>query len=218
MFEKKTNLYDQMQEDNDNWTDLMKKSMPRFRTDYFELQFSNNKTLYQPGPPNPDNNKIPSWFDTPGNSNTVFSDLENQQSTSQKKVFETQFLIQDSTRKIRWKITDETRTIAGFNCRRANAMIMDSVYVVAFYTDEITCYGGPESFCGLPGMILGVALPHQHITWFATKVEAMTVAEGNLKIPVKGKKTTSKELRATLADKLKDWGKGGKRYALVAMI
>jgi len=218
MFEKKTNLYDQMQEDNDNWSDLMKKAMPRFRSDYFELQFSNNKTLYQPGPVNPENNKIPSWFDMPGNNNTVFCDLENQQSTSQKKVFETQFLIQDSTRKIRWKITDETRTIAGFNCRRANAMILDSVYVVAFYTDEITCYGGPESFCGLPGMILGIALPHQHITWFATKVEAVSVAEANLKIPVKGKKTSNKELRATLADKLKDWGKGGKRYALVTMI
>jgi GLPGLI family protein len=48
--------------------------------------------------------------------------------------------------------------IAGFNCRRANAMIMDSIYVVAFYTDEILTTGGPESFSGLPGMILGVAL------------------------------------------------------------
>src|ERR1700760_3366142 len=57
-FEKKINLYDQMQDDDQTWSELMKKTMPRFRTDYFELVFTKNKTLYQPGRPNPDNDKI----------------------------------------------------------------------------------------------------------------------------------------------------------------
>ncbi|HEY4149704.1 MAG TPA: GLPGLI family protein [Chitinophagaceae bacterium] len=216
-FEKKINLYDQMQEENETWSDLMKKAIPKFRTDYFELLFTKNKTLYQPGRPNPDNNKI-QFDEQPAQDNRVYSDLEHEKSISQKKVFEQVFLVQDSTRKIQWKITDETRTIAGFTCRRANAIIMDSVYVVAFYTDEITSTGGPESFSGLPGMILGVAVPHQHITWFATKVEATPVAETEFKIPSKGKKTTGKELKATLGERMKEWGKQGKRILLVSMI
>ena len=216
-FEKKINLYDQMQEENETWSELMKKAIPKFRTDYFDLLFSKNKTLYQPGRPNPDNNKI-RFDEQPAENNTVYSDLDNAKSISQKKVFEQVFLVQDSTRKINWKITDETRTIAGFACRRANAIIMDSVYVVAFYTDEIITAGGPESFSGLPGMILGVAVPHQHITWFATKVLATPVADTDLKIPVKGKKTTGKELKETLNDRMKDWGKQGKRIILVTMI
>ncbi len=57
--------------------------------------------------------------------------------------------MQDSTRKITWKITDEMREIAGFSCRRANAIMLDSIYVVAFYTDQIPVSGGPESFSGL---------------------------------------------------------------------
>jgi GLPGLI family protein len=31
---------------------------------------------------------------------------------------------------------------------------MDSVFIVAFYTDQIVTSGGPESFNELPGMIL----------------------------------------------------------------
>ena len=97
--------------------------------------------------------------------------------------------------------------IAGFQCRRANAIIMDSIYVVAFYTDDIVASGGPESFTGLPGMILGVSLPHQHVSWFATKVSAQPVTASQLKVPVKGKKVTYTSLKESLKEVMKDWGK-----------
>jgi len=215
-YEKKINLYAQLDdEDDQGWKDLMKKSMPQFKTTYFDLMFNGNKTLYKPGRENTDNNRI---WQQPAEDNVVFTDLDKAQSTSQKNVYEQAFLIQDSTRKIQWKITDETRTIAGFECRRANALIMDSVYIVAFYTDAITTSGGPESFTGLPGMILGVAIPHEHITWFATKVYTETVTDVQLKAPAKGKKTTNTSLKETLQDRMKDWGKWGKRYIQQIMI
>src|SRR5690606_26879032 len=49
-------------------------------------------------------------------------------------------------------------------------VIYDTIYVVAFYTDEILLRGGPEGFGGLPGTILGLAIPRYNTTWFATKV------------------------------------------------
>lgn len=215
-FEKKVNLYAQVDdEDDDTWKDLMKKMMPKFKTTYFDLEFNGNKTLFKPGRENTDNNKL---WQQPAEDNTVFTSLADSMSTTQKNVFEQTFLLHDSTRKIKWKITDEMRNIAGFDCRRANALVMDSIYVVAYYTDQITTTGGPESFNGLPGMILGLALPHEHITWFATKVYTENITDAQLIPPSKGKKATSSSLLTTLQDLMKDWGKWGKRYQRLIMI
>lgn len=213
-FEKKINLYARMDEDN-SWSELEKKSMPQFKTTYFDLLFTRNKSIYRPGRENTDNNKL---WEQPAEENVVYSDLDNSKSISQKKVFEQLFLVQDSLRRIKWKITDESRVIAGFNCRRANAIIMDSIYVVAFYTDEILTPGGPESFTGLPGMILGVSLPHQHLTWFATKVQAVKVADTEISIPQKGKKITNTALKQTLQENLKQWGKEGRNYIQATLL
>jgi len=224
-FEKRINKYAQMEDDaeNDNdqsWKDLIKKGMPQFKVTYFDLTFNGNKTLFAPGRENADNNKVAMWWawTQPAEDNTVFTDLDKGMSTSKKNIFDDAFLIQDSTRKIEWKITDETRTIAGLECRRANALIQDSIYVVAFYTDAITTTGGPESFTGLPGMILGLAIPHEHVTYFATKVYAETIPDAALKAPTKGKKFTNASLLATLKDRMKDWGKEGSRYIRWIMI
>jgi len=204
-FEKKLNQHAAIEGD-DGWSELEKKSLSQFKITYFDLQFTRTKTLYKPGREGTGNTM--GWFsELPAQENTVYSDLEQDKCISQKKVFEQQFLVQDSIRKIRWKLTDETRVIAGFNCRRANAIIMDSIYVVAFYTDEILTTGGPESFNGLPGMILGVALPHQHVSWFATKVESVPVTDSQLTPPQKGKKVNNAGLKETVGAALKDWGK-----------
>lgn len=80
-------------------------------------------------------------------------------------------IIQDTVKKVKWRITDEYRDIAGFNCRRANGLTPDSVYVVAYFTPELPVSGGPESISGLPGMILGLVVPSQHVSYFANKVE-----------------------------------------------
>ncbi|MFT3934633.1 MAG: GLPGLI family protein [Chitinophagaceae bacterium] len=206
-FEKRVNLYARLDE-SDSWSELQKKTMPKFRSTYFDLLFSKNRSVYQPGRENPDNTNTNMFFENSvASENVVYTELDSAKSISQKKAFEEVFLFSDSTRHIDWKITDETRIIAGFQCRRANAIIMDTIYVVAFYTDEILAPGGPESFNGLPGMILGVSLPHQHLTWFATKVSAIDVSAAQLKAPTKGKKVTMKSIQDILKERLKYWGK-----------
>ncbi len=183
-----------------------KKNQPQFKKLKSILSFGDNKTMFMP---------VEDEAGTPGfwgdeamvkQNNTTFTDLLAGTFVSQKSVFESTFLVKDSTRKIHWKITDETREIAGYVCRRANALVLDSVYVVAFYTDEIAVSGGPESFTGLPGMILGVALPHENITWFATKVTEATVDQKALNPPKKGKPVNGKQLMETLHAAMKDWG------------
>jgi GLPGLI family protein len=95
---------------------------------------------------------------------------------------------------------------------------MDSVFVVAFYTDEITIPGGPESFNGLPGMILGLVINRLHTTWYATKVELNGVNVKDIVPPQKGKVTTNAELMETLKKSLSDWGEYANRNIWAIMI
>lgn len=202
-FERTANVHKQFQ--NDSWGEQLKKTLPQFKTDYFDLYFDNDKTLYKPGRTT-SGVKPPEWINGPGNENVVFNDLSAGTTISQKGVFETEYLIQDSLRKADWKITTDTRTIAGFECRKATTIIMDSVYVVAFYTDQIIPPGGPESFNGLPGMILGLAVPRLNTTWFATKLELVDVKPTDLIAPKKGKKSNVADLNQQLKTLMKNWG------------
>ncbi len=226
-YEKKVNMYGVIKKainkDNENWYgpafESYKKTQPQFKILKSTLTFGNNKSLYTPV--KDDSPPSNSWFsDMPlaQQINNVYTDLNNYYSITNKKVFDETFLVKDTARKINWKITNETREIAGYSCRRANAIVMDSIYVVAFYTDEIPVAGGPESFTGLPGMILGVALPHDNVTWFATKVVDIPVAETSLKAPAKGKVVTYAGLKTTLTNALKDWGEYGKKFFSIYLL
>ncbi|HTF29652.1 MAG TPA: GLPGLI family protein [Flavitalea sp.] len=215
-FERKVNLH-KLYDYEGTWGDYIKKNAPQFITHYFDFIFKGNQSVYKPGRDVSDA-KTANWSNFPGNGNTVYNDYSTDKFLSSKQVFEQLFLIQDSLPKINWKITADTRKIAGFLCRRAEAIIMDSVFVVAFYTDEILATGGPESFNGLPGMILGIGIPRMHLTLFATKLELTEVKDTDIKVPAKGKKTNVADLKKTLQSSMKDWGKEASRNIWFLMI
>ncbi|ULQ57580.1 GLPGLI family protein [Flavihumibacter rivuli] len=212
-FERKINVHRQWEPD-DNDAEFFKEFMskqPKTNTAYFDLLFREGQTIYKPGKDGDGKGEMIGWLLGPAKENSVLTQLAQQRITSRKKVFEDNFLIEDSIRQYEWHITNELRTIAGFECRKAVTRICDSVYVVAFYTEEIPVSGGPESFSGLPGMILGLAVPRLFTTWFATKVELVEPKATDFVLNGKGKKITPKELEATLQKSMADWKKNGPR-------
>lgn len=214
-FERKTNVHRLFytQEEFSSWNETFRKLIPQFQVDYFDLVFTEEKTLYKPGRENPDQKR--GFMTPPANENVVFKDLQHHTVVAQKQVYETQFLILDSMRDVSWKLLPEIRTIAGFECRKAVGRICDSVVVVAFYTDEIVPSGGPESFHGLPGMILELAIPRLYTTWIATKVELLQPGEESKIVPPsRGKKATSSEMLKKVDDGIKDWGEKYRDKAL----
>ena len=107
------------------------------------------------------------------NQNTdryFYQDLKNNTSEVQLEIDE-KYIIKDTLNNITWRFTDEYREIAGFECRRVNGSTPDSLYLVAFYTDQIPVSAGPALSSGLPGMILGLAIPEMHIQYWATQVD-----------------------------------------------
>ncbi|MEO6851131.1 MAG: GLPGLI family protein [Mucilaginibacter sp.] len=218
-FEKKVNMYALIKKLSsggneaiyDQAFDLYKKSQPQFKTLKSTLSFANGKMLFKPeqdDSPTGIFGNIP----TATQNNIIYTDLESGVNITQKKVFDETFLLKDSIRNIKWKITDETSEISGYTCRRANGLVMDSIYVVAFYTTEIPVSGGPESFSGLPGMILKVALPHENVIWTATSVTDTSLPANTVIPPKKGKPTNYKDLITTLRSVMKNWGVEGQSY------
>ncbi|THU39167.1 GLPGLI family protein [Niastella caeni] len=175
-------------------------SLPEFDILYRELVFSNNQLLYLPG--------RKGTLTSHPNDNSVYSDLDTRKTIAKQTFINEAYIIEDSVRPIKWKIGNEIRKIAGFECRKAIGIIHDSVYVVAFYCPEIIPQGGPEFFSGLPGMILGLAIPRYFTTWFATKIELASLDESTIAPPTvkKSKQYSKNELADILSRKYKEAG------------
>lgn len=215
-FEKKFNIHKEME--GDSWFDNFKDKMPKFQTSYFNLYFSPGKTLYEKGKETEE--KVMFWGEDRSLNDIIYSDLEHGTFAKRQNVFEEKFLLSDSIRKINWRIFNETREIAGFECRKAAGIILDSVYVIAFYTDQIPVNGGPLCFTNLPGMILGIAIPRLNITVMATKLELETVKADKITSPPPGrlKKTNYNDFSAVLLKAMADWGKYGQKNRLNFML
>ena len=190
--------------------DNYKRSSPQFAKLNSTLIFNDNKTLFTPIAPttpiaNYNNNPVAKQF------NTIYTDLAANTTTTQKEISNEFFLVKDSTRKITWRLTDETQDVAGYSCRRANGLMLDSIYVVAYYTDKIWVSGGPESFAGLPGMILKVAVPHENVIWTATKVTVETIPPATIipPAPKKANQINNKQLYDILKKYTQSWGSVG---------
>jgi GLPGLI family protein len=210
-FERKNNVHKQMEDmmkgnpGSAAMFDNMKKNIPKYKTDIFELFFNESQSVYKPAPNGISESKMMMGA-MPAERNVVFNDYTTHTFTAEKKIFEKTYLIQDSFRNAQWKITEEFRKIAGFNCRRAETIINDSLYVIAFYTDGILAPGGPESFNGLPGMILGIVMPRLNLTYFATKVDNYLPLEKDIAPPTKGDKKSTNQVVKAIEESTKQWG------------
>lgn len=113
-------------------------------------------------------NNLDFYIDFPTES--VYRDLSTDSILIRKNVIGESIFLKDKSFSIKWKFTNEKMDIAGYECRRANGVLNDSIYVVAFYSEEIQVSLGPSIFGGLPGMILGISIPHDNINIFAKNI------------------------------------------------
>lgn len=217
-FEKRVNqfsFYDK-EDDESPWVVEMKKVFPKMVNEIYYLDFNEHKSVYKLAKENADIKYM--WGRKPSETDVTVKEIKTNQILLQRDIFEQTYLVKDSLQNYEWKISNETRLIAGFECRKAVTKICDSVYIVAFYTDEITVSSGPESFGGLPGMILGLAVPRLQITWFATKVELKEPTEAMLNPKQKGKTVTWQVYEKDLQKAMKDWGKYGSKVMWTSLL
>jgi GLPGLI family protein len=105
-------------------------------------------------------------------------------------------IIEDTLVYPTWKMLNDVREIAGHICM--NATCTDTVKgqkIIAWFALDIPSPAGPERFCGLPGLILGLEVNGGAMEIMAQKIEKVPM-EDHLVIPVKfdGRKIKGKHI------------------------
>ena len=109
----------------------MKSMIPEFRTDKFELIFNENASLFR----SVVDDEAPDPFANAGGGGggmrmnfrmptaNTYTDLAKQMQYEERAFFEKEFLIVDSLKQYKWKLSEETKTIAKQLCKKATTMI-----------------------------------------------------------------------------------------------
>lgn len=220
----------------------MQQQIPKSRTDHFELHFANNQSVWKQEVTNEDDNFIGDpgegggmqiRFSSAGSNDILFNDFDKKRRVESREMMDKKFLIDDSIRPLKWKMTGETKTILGHNCMKATATqvsqrsqmtmndgkmerkeVSDTIQVVAWFATDIPVAAGPAEFQGqLPGLILDLETGGGRLVYKATKItEKADVAI--IKEPTGKKRYTQAEFRTEREKMLKEMesnGGGGRR-------
>jgi len=123
------------------------------------------------------------------NGKVLYQDLKAGTADIQLDIDE-KYMLSETLDSITWRFTEEFRNIAGINCRRVNGATKDSLYLIAYYSEEIPISAGPALTHGLPGMILGLVIPEMHIQYWATAINY-----SNKLVPTDWREKKSKQMK-----------------------
>jgi GLPGLI family protein len=189
-------LYDRTAQMRINLSEEEGGEQVRTRTDKFELNFTDNKSLWKAAEKENDEAEninrdgMQIRMVVAGSDDVLFNDLGTGKTTELRVFFDKKFIIDDSTRKLRWKIGEETKIILNHTCRKATATtvnprmmmninngkmerkeIQDTAAVTAWFTDEIPVSAGPGEYQGqLPGLILALDVNNGRVVYQATNI------------------------------------------------
>ncbi len=177
----------------------------QLKPQFFTLTYSNNKSIYKAneieneGKTIEEKKVVEKQNDDLIEVNTIITSITNVKSQRvsfkdylKKEMlftwpnFSEVFLGKDNLQNWNWNITDETKIIEGFTCKKAKSVWLGYEYT-AWYTEDIGVAIGPDRFDGLPGLILYLYTPY--FEWKAVKVtqnKKQTVIEP---LNFEGKKT-----------------------------
>src|SRR5947207_4759452 len=93
---------------NDN--DAISQMLPKTRTDKFELAFGNSQSVWKHVDEDENNDEISGGgmqirMVGPGQNDVLFYDHNTGKVVEQREMFDKKFIIEDSVRKLKWKIT-----------------------------------------------------------------------------------------------------------------
>ena len=224
----------------------MKSMIPEFRTDKFELIFNESASLFR----SVVDEEAPDPFANAGGggggmrmnfrmpTTTTYTDIAKQTQYEERAFFEKEFLIVDSLKQYKWKLSEETKTIAKQLCKKATTMItapqmtmrmnvrmnrggesnadtaakapikLKETELVVWYAENIPVSIGPDNYSGLPGVIMEMDLDNGATVTTAVEVSSK-YPKKELVQPTKGEKMTRAQFQENMQKLIQDMQKGG---------
>jgi GLPGLI family protein len=197
----------------------MKKYVPEFQVSNVELLFNETMSLCKNAEKQPE--APPAATEQEGmvrrfmmrrSANVIFRNLKEKRSVEQTDFMDKTFLISDETEKMAWKITGEQKMINGYMA--IGAAYVDSLMgrerrIKAYFTPSIPISAGPQTFAGLPGLVLLVDINEGAQTLIAKEITMDATLATGVAEPDKGKVVTRKEYNAIVAERMKEMGANG---------
>ena len=222
----------------------MKSMVPEFRTDKFELIFNEAVSLFR----SVVDDEAPDPFANAGGGGgggmrmnfrmptaNTYTDLAKQTQYEERAFFEKEFLIIDSLKQYKWKLSEETKTIAKQLCKKATTMISapqirmrvsmggggnntdttantprapKETELVVWYAENIPVSFGPDNYSGLPGVIMEI--DQDNGATVTTAVEVSTkYPKKELVAPTKGDKMNRAQFQENMQKLMQDMQRGG---------
>ena len=115
------------------------------------------------------------------------------------------FYGKDNLLKWDWKITNETKEILGFKCKKATSNAF-GYFFIAWFTEDIAINAGPEKFDGLPGLILYVGTAYLEKYATAVKIEKTPIEIVKPEMP--RETVTMAQVESYIKDKVSKFNSG----------
>ena len=223
----------------------MKSMIPEFRTDKYELIFNESVSLFR----SVVDEEAPDPFANAGGGGgggmrmsfrmptaNTYTDLAKQMQYEERAFFEKEFLIVDSLKQYKWKLSEETKTIAKQLCKKATTMITapqvmrmrvsmggggnntdttantprapKETELVVWYAENIPVSFGPDSYSGLPGVIMEIDQDNGANVTTAVEVSAK-YPKKELIAPTKGEKMNRVQFQENMQKLIQEMQRGG---------
>ena len=211
IYERKVNMHKRLTGEQAS----MRNMVPEFSTFRMQLLFSENESIFkqieteedirdQAG--GPEDGRI---IVRMGGDNEVYKNCASGKIIELRELGPRKYIIEDSIRSFSWKLDEaEARTIKEYACKKATTKNPRGGEIVAWYTDQIPCPGGPEVFGGLPGMILELNIGDGEIVFSPLEI-VIGSDQKMVKAPNNGKKISRKEFEKMLEEELGPEAGGG---------
>jgi GLPGLI family protein len=204
--------------------------MPQTRKDNFELHYANNQSLWRAvEKENEDDGMSHSEggmqirMVVAGANDVLYTNFDTKKKTEKREMFDKTFIIDDSVKMLKWKMTGETKTILNHTCMKATTTqvrqsmrmtmddgkmerkeISDTSLITAWFTTEIPVSAGPAEYQGqLPGLILEMDVNNGRQTYKALDMTGKAEV-ASIKEPVGKKHYTAEEFKKERDKMLKE--------------
>lgn len=208
-YEMKVNMHRNIPKENED----MKAMIPEFRKSNFELFFNANESLYKPVEEDDDEefndgNGMQIRMKMP--QSEMYVKPSSEKMLELREFLDKKYLVSDTLKAKGWKIGTETKTILGFECKKATRTDEERKQtIVVWFTDKLRPSLGPDRFCSLPGAVLEVNINDSERTLVAKKIDTRSLKKNELKVPTGGVAMNGGDFRKMVDEQMKKMGAQG---------